>query len=231
MGWNTLEGLAYYGWLAGISSCLSVSLVAFSSHCSWFALKGFVLFGLVIHYEKWIFLIEGLDNLMLLLTVTCRNIPTLKWFHLDFFASLSLKGLNFLACIYIGNLMSVWTLPLLQSSCRGTRTPWYMHSCKYTGLVQDSWKSRLKRIFPAVNHGKDTAGLVVNRGTGDTGHRFLLWSHGHCRSSSCLVLPSPSQPPALWFSRPIRDLSKSVFCLCLCCNCWSRCVVWPLLST
>lgn len=139
-----------------------------------------------------------------------------------FFASPSFRGLSSSTCIYIGNLMSIWTLPLLLSSCRGTRAPWYMHSCKHTGLIQASWKSRLWRILPAINHGKDRAGLVVSKGTGDMGHSLLLWSHGHCRNSGCLVLPSSSQPPAIWFRRPHRDLSKSVFPV-LCCKCWSRC--------
>lgn len=66
----------------------------------------------------------------------------------------------------------------------------------------------------ARNHGKDRAGIAVGKETGDMGRCLLLQRDGHRRSSSCLVLLSSSQPPALWFRRALGDLSESLFFFC-----------------
>ena len=151
------------------------------------------------------------------------------------FAVPSFNGLSSSTCIYVGNLMIIWTLPLLLSPCRGTRTSQYMHSYTCTELVQASWKNKLKEGTAARNHVKDRAGLVAGEEMGDTGCCILLRRDGHSRSSSCFALPSSSQPPALWFSRALGDLSETMFCLhlklgLLSCKRWSRHVVWSLLS-
>lgn len=94
-------------------------------------------------------------------------------------------------------------------------------------------EKQAKEVIAARSHGKHRAGLVVGR---DGWHGVLppASEDGHRRSSSCCV-PQLQQPPALWFSRALGDLSESMFCLhlklgLLSCECWSRCVVWLWLS-
>lgn len=159
-----------------------------------------------------IFLVEGLHHWILMLNLLLVE-ASLCWNISTYIKLLQRVCRSIIQCAKLRSLHPHWKYHDYLNSSFVIR-PWQKDKDSPVHTQQHMYRAgsgflekQAKEGVVARNHGKVGAGLVAGKETGDTGCCLVLPRGGHSRSSHCLLLPSSSCPPALWFSRGLGDLS------------------------